>query len=29
VLATLQAVLPADDAAAHPPAHPRGCYNTP
>jgi hypothetical protein len=29
VLATLQAVLPADDASAHPPAQPRGCYDTP
>ena len=29
VLATLQDILPSDDASAHPPAHPRGCYNTP
>lgn len=29
VLAELQDVLPADHAAAHPKAKPRGCYNTP
>lgn len=29
VLAALQAILPADDTAAHPKAHPRGCYDTP
>jgi Sortase domain len=29
VLASLQDILPATDAAAHPKAHPRGCYNTP
>jgi hypothetical protein len=29
VLATLEDVLPADDASAHPAADPRGCYNTP